>query len=67
MKVLTAIPIFNEVRTLEGVLHEVRRYCSVILIVDDGSTDGTAELLAKQTDITVLTHPQNRGYGAALM
>lgn len=67
MKVLTAIPIFNEVRTLEGVLREVRRYCSEILIVDDGSTDGTAELLAAQTDITVLTHPVNRGYGAALV
>ena len=54
MKVLTAIPVFNEARHLDGVLHEVRRYCSNILIVDDGSTDGTAELLAKQPDITVI-------------
>lgn len=67
MKVLTAIPIFNEERTLEGVLHEVRRYCSNILIVNDGSTDGTGALLGRQPDVTVVTHPQNRGYGAALV
>jgi glycosyltransferase involved in cell wall biosynthesis len=67
MKVLTAIPVFNEERHLDAVLQEVRRYSSDILVVDDGSTDRTAELLAKHADVAVLTHPQNRGYGAALI
>ncbi len=67
MKWMTAIPVYNEERHLETVLHEVRRYSPRILVVNDGSTDGTAALLARQTDLTVLTHPQNRGYGAALM
>ncbi len=67
MTVLTAIPVYNEERSLEGVLDEVRRYCPRILVVNDGSTDRTAELLARQQGIEVVTHPHNRGYGAALM
>jgi dolichol-phosphate mannosyltransferase len=67
MEVLTAIPIYNEERYLEAVLDEVRRYSRHILVVDDGSTDRTGELLARQEGIRVVTHPQNRGYGAALI
>jgi dolichol-phosphate mannosyltransferase len=66
MRFLTAIPVFNEERHLETVLHEVRRYSPHILIVNDGSTDRTAELLAQQPDLRIVTHPENRGYGAAL-
>jgi len=67
MTFLTAIPIYNEERHLEHVLREVRRSSPHILIVNDGSTDRTGELLAAQTGIAVVTHPQNRGYGAALI
>jgi dolichol-phosphate mannosyltransferase len=67
VKLLTAIPVYNEERHLESVLAEVRRYSPEILVINDGSTDRTRELLARQTDLTVLTHPRNRGYGAALI
>src|SRR5262245_3824595 len=67
MNVLTAIPVYNEERHLEAVLGEVRRYCPNILVVNDGSTDRTGELLARQADLTVISHPGNRGYGAALI
>src|SRR5215813_6498043 len=67
MKFLTAIPVYNEERHVEEVLREVRRYSPNIVVVNDGSTDRTAELLARQTGIEVLTHPRNRGYGAALI
>jgi dolichol-phosphate mannosyltransferase len=67
MNFLTAIPVYNEERHLEGVLREVRRYSPRILVVNDGSTDRTAELLNKQADVQVLTHSHNRGYGAALI
>lgn len=67
MRTLTAIPVFNEVKTIEGVLNEVRRYCTDLLVVDDGSTDGTSQLLAGQSDLILVKHPINRGYGAALI
>jgi dolichol-phosphate mannosyltransferase len=66
VKLLTAIPVYNEARHLESVLHEVRRYSPTILVVNDGSTDRTGQLLARHNDLAVITHPQNRGYGAAL-
>jgi dolichol-phosphate mannosyltransferase len=67
MRVLTAIPVYNEARHVERVLAEVRRHADDILVVNDGSTDDTAALLALQTNISVLTHAKNRGYGAALI
>jgi dolichol-phosphate mannosyltransferase len=67
MRFLTAIPVYNEERHLERVLDEVRRYSPEILVVNDGSTDRTAQLLAQQSGLQVITHPQNQGYGAALI
>ena len=63
---LVAIPIFNEETHLEGVLGSVRRHAEHILAINDGSTDRTAEILADQSDIHVITHPENRGYGKSL-
>lgn len=66
LRYLTALPVFNEASHVTPVLDEVARYAGDVLVVDDGSTDGTSELLARRDDIRVLTHPENRGYGAAL-
>jgi dolichol-phosphate mannosyltransferase len=63
---ITALPVYNEVRYVDDVLDTVTRFSPDVLVVDDGSTDGTRELLSARSDISVLTHPQNRGYGAAL-
>lgn len=65
-KWLTALPVYNEVRHVNRVLDEVSQYSRHILVVDDGSTDGTAAMLAARGDVQVVTHPENRGYGAAL-
>jgi glycosyltransferase involved in cell wall biosynthesis len=67
MQFLTAIPVYNEARHVESVLHEVRRSSPRILVINDGSTDGTADILARQEGLHVITHPVNRGYGAALI
>lgn len=66
MKLLTALPVFNEVQHLESVLREVRNYSPEILVVDDGSSDGTAEWLKEQSDLHVIHHETNLGYGAGL-
>jgi glycosyltransferase involved in cell wall biosynthesis len=65
------IPVHNEERTLALVLDAVegRPEVSEIVIVDDGSTDGTSEILASRDfgkPTQVLTHPVNRGKGAAI-
>ena len=43
---LTALPVYNEHSHVNPVLDEVVRYAGDVLVVDDGSTDGTRELLA---------------------
>jgi len=63
---LTALPVYNEADNVNRVLDEVHRYSADVLVVDDGSTDGTSELLEKRPDFEVVTHEHNQGYGAAL-
>lgn len=67
---LTALPVYNEAAHVSGVLDEVLRFTPDVLVVDDGSTDGTSPLLAarveRQGDIRLVRHPRNQGYGAAL-
>lgn len=65
-KWLAALPVFNEVGYVGQILDEVKRYADQIVVIDDGSTDGTSELLDRRDDIQVLRHTENRGYGAAL-
>jgi glycosyltransferase involved in cell wall biosynthesis len=63
---LTAIPVFNEAKSVRAVLDEVRRFSPDILVVNDGSTDGTAQLLDLESGLMRVDHPLNRGYGAAI-
>jgi glycosyltransferase involved in cell wall biosynthesis len=63
---LTALPVYNERAHVTAVLDEVRKHATDVLVVDDGSTDGTTELLAQRDDLDVIVHPKNGGYGAAL-
>jgi glycosyltransferase involved in cell wall biosynthesis len=67
------MPIYNEASGLKQVLQEILPYCRQrgwkLILVNDGSTDGTAEILSgldPSTDITILHHKLNRGYGGAL-
>ncbi|MEC9095728.1 MAG: glycosyltransferase family 2 protein [Planctomycetota bacterium] len=65
-KFLTALPVFNEVKYVNEVLDLVKQYSQHVLVVDDGSTDGTTEILAQRDDVSVIQHEENYGYGAAL-
>lgn len=64
---LTALPVFNEVNSVCSVLDEVANYSDDILVVDDGSTDGTLDLLRRRKDIILVEHETNKGYGGALI
>jgi len=63
--ILLAMPVFNEAATLDGVLRRVRSFARDILVVDDGSVDATPTILARHP-VTVIRHPENRGYGRAM-
>lgn len=65
-RTITALPVYNEVEHVAAALDGALNYSDEVLVVDDGSNDGTSELLAVRDDVRVLTHPRNLGYGAAL-
>ncbi|MGM9738275.1 MAG: DUF2062 domain-containing protein [Candidatus Cryptobacteroides sp.] len=61
------MPTYNNAGTLAGVIQEILSYCADLIVINDGSTDGTAEILRSfSSRIKVLTHPFNWGKGAAL-
>jgi len=66
-RVLTALPVYNEADHIDDVLDQVLRFGRDVLVVDDGSTDRTSEILASRLDVQRLQHEVNRGYGAALV
>jgi glycosyltransferase involved in cell wall biosynthesis len=65
--VLIAMPVFNEFKYVEEILGAVQEYSSDILVVDDGSTDGTTKLLERHTTISIISHKVNAGYGRSLI
>lgn len=67
MRLLTAIPIYNEEATIGPVLQAIVEHASGdVLVVDDGSTDRTPALLSEFPGVHVIRHDRNRGYGAGL-
>ena len=70
MKVSVVVPVYNERETVEQVLTRVRGALSgrdaEIVVVDDGSTDGTLDILRSLDGIRLIEHGVNRGKGAAL-
>lgn len=60
------IPAFNESRRIESVLRGVKKYTNKIIVVNDGSTDRTANIAGKYTK-WVVNHKINLGKGAAIV
>ncbi len=59
------MPAFNEEKYIAKTIVGCRKYVDKVVVVDDGSTDATAEI-AEALGAIVIKHPENRGYGAAL-
>ena len=71
MKLSVIVPVFNEAKTLEEIISRVQAagLAGEIVLVNDGSTDGTPQLLEKlasQPGIRILHHDTNQGKGAAV-
>lgn len=73
LKLSVIMPCYNEINTLEKILERVRHVglADEILIVDDGSTDGTRDILRRieaeaPPDLRVIYHERNQGKGAAI-
>lgn len=71
MNISVIIPVYNEVKTIQEIVRRVQAVglVSEILIVDDGSTDGTRDLLedlSADDMIRVILHERNQGKGAAV-
>jgi len=67
MRALIAIPTFNEIKHVHGVVRRILDVHSDVLVVDDGSTDGTADFLSTRRDIRLIRHAKNQGYGQSLI
>lgn len=65
LKICVIIPTFNNDKTLMEVVEKVAAVIDDVIIVNDGSTDNTSQLLLN-VDKIVVTHPVNKGKGAAL-
>lgn len=64
-KIVAAIPCFNEERSIGSVVLKTKRYVSRVIVIDDGSTDDTAEIAAA-AGADVYQHGRNQGYGSAI-
>jgi glycosyltransferase involved in cell wall biosynthesis len=64
-KIVAAIPCFNEDRFIGSVVTKAKKHVDMVIVIDDGSTDGSAEV-ASECGAVVFRHRKNLGYGAAV-
>ncbi len=70
MRILIAVPVYNERKYAQRVLRRISSFHSDVLVIDDGSADGTPDVLRAMADsgeISLISHPANMGYGQSLI
>lgn len=65
MKTVAVIPAYNVEDTVEEVVKTAKKFVDDVIVVNDGSRDKTAEILA-ELGVRILTHKTNKGLGCAL-
>jgi len=65
-KICILIPTYNNEKTLERVISGVLEYTRNIVVINDGSTDSTSDILKNYNQITVINLPENKGKGNGL-
>ncbi len=65
-KICVIIPTYNNVGTIADVVQRTLLQCQDVIVVNDGSTDGTRELLLQTEGITLVDYAPNKGKGSAL-
>jgi len=66
LKICVIVPTYNNHKTLQRVLDSVLQYTSNVIVVNDGSTDTTAQILENYAHLVQVHHPKNAGKGMAL-
>lgn len=66
LRCVVLIPTYNNAGTIAQVISDVKEFASEIIVVNDGSTDETAKILASVEGIRVFGYPENKGKGYAL-
>jgi len=65
-KCCVIIPTYNNHQTIEQVINDVMEYTDQVVVVNDGSTDNTEEILSKFNQVDIVGYPNNKGKGYAL-
>lgn len=65
-KACVLLPTYNNARMLAGVIEDILAYTHRVVVINDGSTDNTTEILKQYPQLRVITHPVNKGKGMAL-
>ena len=65
MKIVVAIPAFNEEKNIAGIILKLKKFTDQIIVCDDGSNDLTSEI-AESLGVRVIKHSKNLGYGGAI-
>ena len=60
------MPTYNNAGTIAKVISDVKEYAADVIVVNDGSTDDTKDILSSISDIKVVDYPNNKGKGYAL-
>lgn len=66
LRCAVVMPTYNNAATIAKVISDVKEYAADVIVVNDGSTDDTKDILSSISDIKVVDYPNNKGKGYAL-